>query len=913
VRLRSLLIVAFFALFFVLPSSTSILADWLWFGEVGYQSIFVTTVSAQWSIGAAAFLIALVWLAGHLRYALKAASSAPASFTTREGFTIVLPTRDQIRPLATAAAAIVAVLVGLYASSRWMTVLAWWYQQPFTTSDPLLDRNAGFYVFTLPFLDLVRGLALALVMLAAVGSGALYTFAGELALTPFGVRMGPSVRRHGALLAACAFVVLAVGAWLDQSRQLVSVSGIIQGASYADVHARMPAAIIIAGAAILSAILSLVYASGRARWAFPAAVAVYAVTTIGAGLYAAALQRFVVAPNEQAREAPYIEYNIAGTRHGFALDRIEERELSGDAVLTRADIERNRETVENVRLWDHQQLLETFGQIQEIRTYYDFISVDNDRYGIAGRSRQVMLSARELNPAALPNRTWINERLVFTHGHGITLGPVNQVTEEGLPVLFIRDLPPISTVDIPITQPSIYFGELSNEYVIVRTRAREFHYPKGDDNVYADYDGQGGIQLGSFLKKLLFAVHFRAYQILLSDDITTESRLMFDRQIRTRVAKIAPFLTYDNDPYPVVHEGRLFWIQDAYTTSSAFPYSTAAVGNINYIRNSVKAVVDAYQGSVVFYLAEPGDPIAQTLGRIFPELLRPLSDMPAELRRHVRYPEGIFQVQASVFSTYHMSNPAVFYNKEDQWEVPSIDRGTDSAQMQPYYTIMKLPGEERAEFIQMLPFTPRRRDNLASWMVARSDPEHYGQLLVFQFPKQKLIFGPRQVVARINQDQVISPQITLWSQQGSEVIQGTLMVIPIEESLLYVRPLYLRAQAGRIPELTRVIVAHQNQIVMERTLEAGLARLFGLPAPAAAEETEAGLSARAPGAPGAPATPGAPAPPDAPTTPGASDPELLAEARATYERALAAQRAGDWAKYGEEIRRLGELLRKMRP
>jgi uncharacterized protein len=911
VRLRLFIIVVFALVFFVLPSSTTLFTDWLWFGEVGYQPVFLTSMWARFAIGGAVFAIALAWLLGHLRFALSTASGAPTSFTTREGFTIVLPTRDQIRPLATAAAAIAAVLTGLFASSQWLTALTWWHQQPFPGSDPLLGRNAAFYVFTLPLLDLVRGLALALVVLAAVGCAAVYTFAGELALTPFGVRMGPSVRRHGAILAACAFVVFALGAWIDQSRQLISTSGIIQGASYADVHARMPAALIAAAAALVSAALALLYAFGGVRRAFVAAIAVYALALVGGSVYATALQRFVVAPNEQAREAPYIAYNIAATRQGFALDRIEERELSGDAVLTRADVERNRETLENVRLWDHQPLLETFGQIQEIRTYYDFISVDNDRYPIAGRPRQVMLSVRELNPAALQNRTWINERLVFTHGHGLTLGPVNQVTEEGLPVLFIRDLPPVSNVDIPITQPSIYFGELSNEYVIGHTRAREFHYPKGDDNVYADYEGRGGIQLDSLLKKLLFAVHFRAYQILLSDDITTESRLMFDRQIRARVSKIAPFLTYDTDPYPVVDQGRLFWIQDAYTTSARYPYSSAAAGNVNYIRNSVKVVIDAYEGTAVFYLAEPEDPIVQTLARIFPTLLRPLADMPEGLRRHVRYPEGIFQLQAQVFSTYHMTNPAVFYNKEDQWEVPSIDRAQDSVRMEPYYTIMKLPGEPRAEFIQMLPFTPRRRDNLASWMVARSDPEHYGQLLVFEFPKQKQVFGPRQVVARINQDEVISPQITLWNQQGSEVIQGTLMVIPIEESLLYIRPMYLRAQAGRIPELRRVIVAYQSHIVMDSTLDAALGRLFGGPIGKPA------LTSTAPGVPGAPAAPGAPdlrtapAAPGAPATPAAPG-DLASEARAAYDRAMAAQRAGDWAKYGEEIRRLGEILQRMK-
>ena len=854
---RALIFIALAVLFFVLPSATGFIVDWLWFAEVGYQPVYLTSLIARTVVGAVVFVIAFLWLAGNLRHALNAASGGPSSFTTREGFTIVLPTRDQLRPLVLMAAAAGALLLALVGASEWLAVLSWWNQTPFAASDPVLGRNAAFYIFTLPLLELTRGLALALVALAAIGAAAVYVFAGELALTPFGLRMAPSVRRHGAILASALFLVLALGAWLDQPRQLVTASGIIQGASYTDVYARMPAALFLTAASLIGAVFCLVHALGRAAWGLVAAVALYAATLVAGTVYATAVQRFAVSPNEQARETPYILHNIEATRQGFALDRIEERELSGDAELTRADIERNRETLDNVRLWDHQPLLETFGQIQEIRTYYDFVSVDNDRYDVNGRTRQVMLSARELNPAALPNRTWINERLVFTHGHGLTLGPVNQVTAEGLPVLFIRDLPPISTINMQITEPSIYFGELSNEYVIARTRAREFHYPKGEDNVYSDYEGRGGVLLSSFFRKVLFAAHFRSYQILLSDDITAESRLLFDRQIRARVSKIAPFLTLDDDPYPVVDDGRIFWIQDAYTTSSRYPYSSAATGNVNYIRNSVKIVIDAYHGSVAFYLAEPNDPIVQTLAKIFPALLRPLAEMPAGLRRHVRYPEGIFNLQANVYSTYHMTNPAVFYNKEDQWEVPAIDRGGDTVRMEPYYTIMKVPGEGAAEFIQMLPFTPRRRDNLASWMVARSDGDAYGQLLVFQFPKQKLIFGPRQVVGRINQDQVIAPQITLWNQQGSEVIQGTLMVVPIEESLIYIRPLYLRAQAGRIPELTRVIVAYQNQIVMERTLEAGIARIFGT-TPGAAPGAPSAQGAPAPSAPGAPGAPGAP-------------------------------------------------------
>jgi uncharacterized membrane protein (UPF0182 family) len=899
---RALILIALAIVFFVLPSSTTFLADWLWFGEVGYQPVFMTSLYARGLIGVGCFLVALLWLFLNLRHALNTAGGAPASFTTREGFTIVLPTRDQLRPLALLAAAAAAALIGLFGASEWMTVLAWWHATPFPASDPILGHNVAFYVFTMPILETARGLGIALVVLAAAGSAALYIFAGELALTPFGLRMSPSVRRHGAALAGVFFLLLALGAWLDRPGLLLSASGIIQGASYTDVYARMPAALALAVASLIGAALCVAYAAGRARWALAAAIGLYAVVFVAGSAYASAVQRFAVAPNEQARETPYILHNIEATRQGFALDRIEEREVTGDAQLTRADIDRNRDTFDNVRLWDHQQLLETFGQMQEIRTYYDMVSVDNDRYQIDGRMRQVMLSVRELNSEALPNRSWINERLVFTHGHGLTLGPVNQATNEGRPVLFIRDLPPVSSIDLPITQPSIYFGELSNEYVIARTRAHEFHYPKGEDNVYTDYDGSGGVLLSSFLRKLLFAIHFRSYQILLSDDITPESRLMFDRQIRSRVEKIAPFLTFDSDPYPVIAEGRIFWMQDAYTTSNRYPYSTSA-GATNYIRNAVKIVIDAYNGTTTFYLAEAGDPSVQTLAKIFPTLLRPLSEMPAALRQHVRYPEGIFNMQAAVYSTYHMTNPAVFYNKEDQWEVPTIDRGREPTRMEPYYTIMRLPGETTPEFIQMLPFTPRRRDNLASWMVARSDPEQYGQLLVFQFPNQTLVFGPRQVVARINQDQVIAPQITLWNQQGSEVIQGTLMVIPVEESLLYVRPLYLRAQAGRIPEMTRVIVAYQDQIVMERTLEAGLARIFG------------GAAAPRPGAVAPAPTPAdnktaAAAAPSGPPASGVE--ELAAEARAVYERAIAAQKAGDWAKYGEEIKRLGEILSRMK-
>jgi len=628
-----------------------------------------------------------------------------------------------------------------------------------------------------------------------------------------------------------------------------------------------------------------------------------------------------VTPNEQNREQPYIVHNIEATRRAYALDRVEARELSGDAELSAQAIVANAATIENVRLWDHQPLLQTFAQIQEIRTYYDFVAVDNDRYLIDGKYRQVMLSARELNSDSLQNPSWVNERLTYTHGYGLTLGPVNQVTTEGLPVLFVQDIPPVSTVDLRVDEPSIYYGELTRGYVIVRTRQPEFHYPRGDDNETTFYAGDGGLPIDSLFRRLLFAIRFGSTDILFTNQITDESRIMFHRQILERAQTLAPFLSmFDADPYPVVDNGRIYWMLDAYMTTPDYPYSSPVQttnGAFNYIRNSVKVVIDAYHGRVSFYLAEPGDPLAQTMAGIFPDVIRPLDEMPEGLRSHVRYPEDIFRVQAQVYATYHMTNPLVFYNKEDQWQVPALDVDRNAVQMQPYYTIMRLPGESETEFIQMLPFNPRLKDNLAAWMVARSDGEHYGRLLVFQFPKQKIVFGPRQIVGRISQDQIISPQVTLWNQQGSQVIWGTLLVIPVEESLLYVRPLYLRSAEGRIPELKRVVVAYQNRIVMAETLTMALAQIFGRQVETALAPDR--LETSPAGGAGLPVTAGVPigAPSTAasvPPTPGATDNRLetlAAQANAELERALSAQRDGDWAAYGEAIQRVGEILRQM--
>ena len=890
-------------LFLVVPSAVRLLTEWFWFGEVNYTSIFIRTLTAKATVGGGVFLIAFLALAFNFRLALRRVTQPYVLFPGGGDIQPVVLNQRQFVLLGTGIAALGALFLGIFASSEWLTWLQYRHQVPFGQTDPLFFRDVSFYIFTLPFYTLARNLALAVVVLSLIGSTAAYVVSGTLALDPGrGLIVGAEARRHLGLIVAGLFLLLAWGASLDVPRILTTPAGnLLHGASYADDALRVPIFWTLAVVGLLGAGLSTMTAfTPRNVWII-AAVGLYALVTVGGNVAALGLQRLVVTPDELRRETPYLEHNIAGTRQAFGLDLLDARELSGDATLTLADIENNTDTINNIRLWDHEPLLDTFGQIQEIRTYYDFVSVDNDRYFIDGEYRQIMLSSRELNSNSLPNPTWINQKLQYTHGFGVAMGPVNQVTEEGLPVLFIQDLPPTSSVDVTVDQPSIYFGELSNDYGIVNTDTEEFHYPEGDENVSTVYDGTGGVEISGLLRRVWFAARFRSLDILLSSQISATSRILYHRNIVDRVTTIAPFLRYDADPYLVISDGRLVWILDAYTLSDQYPYSTRATDGVNYIRNAVKIVVDAYDGVTTFYLADAEDPIVRTLQVIFPEFLRPLDEMSDDLRRHLRYPEGLFSLQPGIYSTYHMTDPLVFYNREDQWDVPVVD----GEQMQPYYTIMRLPGEPRAEFIQMLPFTPLGKNNLAAWMVARSDGDQYGKMLVFQFPKQKVIFGPNQIVARINQDQVISPQLTLWNQQGSEVIQGTLLVIPIEEALLYLRPLYLRASGGRIPELNQVNVAKQTQIVMEATLDQALGRLFGSeqgPAPGAL--TAGAVVAQL----------DVPRPTDAaaatPSAPGSTGP-LVAQASEHYQRALQAQRDGNWALYGQEIERLGEVLTQL--
>jgi hypothetical protein len=897
-----LLLLAVIPLVVVLPMGAGLYTNWLWFQQLGYQMVFTTTLGAKAWLGAAVGLItaALIWLNFKLALRLSPETSPVARRFVIEGQEIPAPDFSALAPRL---APLVALVIGAFAAmsgwGSWETYLRFRHQVPFGETDPIFGRDIAFYFFTLPALDAVSEWLILIVVVSLIGAALIYLIHGaiDLGQSRMGLNIERGARSHLLCLFAALFLILAFEAYLAKPNLLFGGSGPVSGASFADIHATMPILSARIYIAIIVAALAVASVFFRTNRLILAGIGLYLLTIVAGWSYPSAVQRFSVAPNELVKETPYIEHSIAATRKAFALDNVEERELSGEKTLTSQDIQKNQQTIKNIRLWDKQPLLDTFAQIQEFRTYYQFQSVDNDRYNINGELQQVMLSPRELAPEKLQNRNWINEHFMFTHGFGLTLGPVNRVTPEGQPVLYVKDIPPASSApSLKIDRPEIYFGETSSDRVYVKTNTKEFNYPAGDQNVSKNYEGEGGVSIGSMWRQLLFSLRFGDMKLLLSNDLTADSRVLFDRNIRERLSQVAPYLQFDDDPYLVVHEGRLFWIADAYTASDRYPYSQMVDG-VNYIRNSVKAVVDAYNGSVWLYIADERDPIIQTYARIYPGALKPLAEMPQGLRAHLRYPEYIFKLQSQVYSVYHMNQPPIFYNKEDLWTAASMGETDGKAlTIDPYYTIMKLPGERSEEFILMLPFTPKDKNNLAAWMAARSDGEHYGKLVVYRFPKQKLVYGPKQIVARSNQDPEISRQVTLWDQRGSSVSRGTLMVIPIEESLIYAQPLYLRSDTGRIPELRRVIVADENRIAMESTLEAGLARLFG---EAPAGNLKSPPSETKPGE--------TPAPPQATATAGS----LAEQAKQHYDRAVQAQREGDWARYGEEIKRLGAVIDQM--
>jgi uncharacterized protein len=902
---KARLVVGLVLLIFVIGPLMSggidLLVDWIWFGQEGYRVIYLTILKSEITLSSLAGLGFMVVAALNL---LLARSLAGQHGFRVYGETVEFPMLDRFRSLLQGAiwlgVLVIGYIMGEWASTHWLDYQLARNAVAIGQTDPLFGRDLGFYLFRLPFEWFVYHWALATLILSLIAALFLYLIEGGVWVTPRGPSIGRYARAHLMGLGALLFVVIAYRVRLGMYGLLYSPRGLIYGAGYTDVNATLPVLWILLFLSLLTA-LALVFgaAHGSVKPAVFGVVALVAAGILGGSIYPEIVQRFVVAPNEIDKERPYIARVIEFTRKAYALDRFDTREFSAVEDLKLDDVRQNEATMRNVRLWDHQPLRTTFAQLQEIRTYYDFVRVDNDRYWINGTYRQVSLSPRELNPDSLPSRNWINEHVSFTHGYGLCLGPVNESTPDGLPQLFIKDIPPVSTANIRITRPEIYYGELSNDYCFVKTRAKEFDYPSGAQDVYTTYQGSGGVPVGNFWRRLLFAVKFGEKNILFSSDINAESRLMIYRRVLDRADRLTPFLIYDSDPYLVVADsGDLYWMLDGYTTSSMYPYSEPYGDMGNYIRNSVKATVNAYNGETHFYISDSTDPLIQAYSRLFPNVFEPLSAMPKDLRSHIRYPEQFFSIQAAKYAVFHMTDPRVFYNKEDVWRVAQSAARGEASPMTPYYTIMKLAEVgTKEEFILMVPFTPSKKDNMIAWMAARCDEPNYGKVLVFTFPKQKLIYGPQQIESRVDQDPAISPQLTLWDQHGSKVIRGTLLVIPVRNSVLYVEPIYLTAQAGGgLPQLKRVVVAYSDHVVMEDTLDAALTQIFG--GAVSTGSTEATAATSAPGKPPQPAT-------------AASLQSIAQEASQHYERAQQLLRQGDWAGYGEEIKRLGDVLRRM--
>ena len=868
--------------------------DWLWFQDVRYDQLFATILAYKFGLGAAAGAL----LAVLIYVNLKIASSVEGGFRFSSAENIIeLPPPELIDPIVRRLLLPGALLIGLMAAPQgaasWEQLALFMNSVSFNVQDPQFGRDISFYVFILPWLQTIYHWAIFATGLIAVATSAVYLVYRGIEYTARGLSLGERARNHLLILIGVFLLIKGGGYYIDAFDLLHSPRGVSFGASFADIYGTLPALRVLTFLALIAAVLCFAQiARPGYKLVFLGIGAVVAVHLLGLNAYPTLLQRFRVTPNEMEAERPFIERTIKFTRLAFGLNKIDTKEFPADEQLTAADLKRNESTINNIRLWDHRPLLTTYAQLQEIRPYYKFVDVDNDRYIIDGTYRQVMLSARELSHRHLQSQNWINEHLTFTHGHGVVFGPVNQVTSSGQPEFFIKDIPPQQTTSLKITRPEIYFGELANEYILVRTKSQELDYPAGDQNIYTTYKGTGGVPIGSFGRKLIFAAHHASMRFLLSQDLTSESRILYHQQIQERVKKIAPFITFDRDAYVVIAQGgRLFWIVDGYTNSDRFPYSEPLRRQgTNYVRNSVKAVIDAYNGTVDIYMSDSTDPIIQSFAKIFPQVFKPIDAMSDDLRAHVRYPQDLFTIQAQVYATYHMQDPQVFFNKEDLLSIPRRTIEGRERDMEAYHTIMRLPGEDKEEFILLLPFTPNKRDNMRSWLAARSDGKNYGKLTALEFPKAKLVYGPKQIDARIDQNTTISQQLTLWSQRGSQVLRGSLLAIPIEKSLLYVQPIYLAAEQGSLPELKRVVVAFGDRIAMEETLDQALQRIFG--------GKPAGESPQAP----APAATAAPV---------KGDQSMARQALEHFQRSQELLKQGNWAGYGEELKRVENLLREM--
>ncbi len=892
----------------LLLAGTNFYLDLLWFEDLDVEQAFWTQNLTRWGLRLGGFVFLFVFLFINLMFTRRYILSFP-NLALREKLMAtglmryMTPRRLTIYFLA--AAGIIAYMLSGYSGNYWMETLKYFNQVAFNISDPVFGADVSFYVFGLPFYRFIYGFLMMTLVISLLVVGAIYLLLNPSSQGKQGWMLPPLKGiSHLAVLLALIFGLKAWDYRLKQLELVLSDRGVVYGAGYTDINANYTVLMILM---VLAGIIAIIFLANiflrRYRIFLYGILVLIGVSLLGGWAYPAAIQGFVVEPSEFAYEREYLAHNIEFTRQAYGIDQFDTRRYDPGEVLTWDDLRANAGTVNNVRLWDYRPLLTTFNELQAIRLYYRFNDVDIDRYMINGEYRQVMLSARELDKTRLAEQaqTWVNMQLQWTHGYGITMSPVNEVTPEGLPRYFLGDIPPIG--DLELDNPAIYFGELTDDYVIINTGTPEFHYATaGDENEFIFYDGDAGIPLQSIMRRALLALKFGEYRILISNELSNESRILFDRNIHDRVRKIAPFLRYDSDPYVVVNDGRIFWIQDAYTITGSYPYS-APYGNINYIRNSVKVVIDAFHGTVNYYIIDPDDPLVQTYSRIFPDIFSPIDELPEGLMAHLRYPEDLFNLQAQIYRLYHITDPNNFYTREDLWEIPMELSFGQEQPMESYYTILQLPGYDEPEFVQILPFTPDRRNNMIAWMVARCDQPNYGDVEVFLFPPERVILGPKQIENRIDQSTEISEQFTLWGQAGSRVIRGNLLVLPINNALLYVEPIFLEADRGGLPELARVVVVYDEMVVMENTLEMALIRIFGamdaLPPDLDPDELPDDL-------------PDDLLPPDDP--PVVDDPllaELINAAQEAYAEAIQLQQAGDWAGYGEKIQELEQILNEL--
>ena len=881
-------------LFWLVSYGVNMYTDWLWFKSLTLESVFLTGLTSRIAVFFGAAIPFVIIFMGNV--VLARWLSIRERVYLGQHRALDLPIFGWLIWIV---GVVLGWAVGMAAAPRWLDFLRFFNQSAFGVEDPIFGRDVGFFVFSLPLYHFIQGWLITTLIMTLLGVLIIYFFAQLNNIRQGEVIVLPHVRLHVSAVGAGLFAVIAWGHRLAAYGLLYSPRGVAFGGSYTDVHAELPALQAMFWLALIIAVLLLANVYLRRLWLpIIGAGAWMGIALIIVSIVPGFVQTYVVRPNELTLEAPYIAHNIQFTRQAFGLDDVEEHDFGQVEPLTAEALPRSRTILQNVRLWDYRPLLQTYRQIQEIRLYYHFNDLDVDRYQFGDEYRQVMLGARELDQSRLQSVSWVNQHLQFTHGYGVVMNPVSEFTPEGLPILWIKDLPPEAVVPLELGRPEIYYGEMTDNYVFVNTGLEEFDYPRGEENVYTFYEGTGGIPLNSYVKRLAFALRLGDVNMLLSQYIHADSRLMINRRIQERARQVAPFLEYDRDPYVVVVDGRVLWIHDAYTVSDRYPYSEP-LGGLNYIRNAVKVVTDAYNGTVTFYVTDPEDPLIQAYASIFPRLFTSQEDMPDGLRQHLRYPEDLFTVQATVYRTYHMGDVNVFYNQEDLWDIPQELFAAQPQPVEPYYVILRLPEQEQDEFMLIQPFTPASKDNLIAWMAGRCDVPNYGQLVVYRFPKNELLYGPSQIEARIDQDPEISAQLSLWSQRGSQVIRGNLLVIPLENSLIYVEPLYLQAETGQIPELKRVILASGERIVMSETLAEGLVSLFGKGAAGAVDvETERPVV-------------------------GTGDVDILTgdaaqqiydlahQAEEHYTAAQAALQNGDWATYGAELDAMEVVLQEL--